>query len=121
MGFWIFMFITNMLIPLMMIIFGKVFLKNPPKEINSIYGYRTSMSMKNRDTWDFAHQYCGKLWYRLGLAMLPISAAVMCFVLGKDENITGMAGGILCAVQTIVLIASIRPTEKALKKKFGNS
>ncbi|MCM1064469.1 MAG: SdpI family protein [Eubacterium sp.] len=120
MVFWIFMFLMNMIIPLMMIAFGKIFLKNPPKEINSVYGYRTSMSMKNRDTWDFAHQYCGKLWYRLGLAMLPISAAVMCFAIGKDETITGMVGGIVCAVQTIALIASVCPTERALKKKFGN-
>ena len=52
MGFWIFMFMTTLLIPVMMIVFGLIFLKNPPKEINWAYGYRTSMSMKNQETWD---------------------------------------------------------------------
>lgn len=119
MGFWIFMFIMDMMIPLMMIVFGKWFLKNPPKEINSIFGYRTSRSMKNRDTWDFAHRYCGKLWYQCGLAMLPVSVVVLLPVIGKNEDVTGMVGGILCAAQTFMLIGSVYPVEKALKKRFG--
>ena len=32
--------------------FWKIFMKKAPKEINSVFGYRTSMSMKNKDTWD---------------------------------------------------------------------
>ena len=27
--------------------------------------------MKNQDTWLFAHQYCGRLWLRWGLVLLP--------------------------------------------------
>ena len=38
-------------------------MKKAPKEINSVFGYRTSMSMKNKDTWEFAHKYCGKVKY----------------------------------------------------------
>lgn len=63
MGFWIFMMFIELLIPVTMIGFGKMFLKHSPKEINMAFGYRTSMSMKNRDTWEFAHKYCGKIWY----------------------------------------------------------
>ena len=118
MGFWIFMLIMDIMLPLIMIVFGRWFLKSAPKEINPVFGYRTSMSMKNKDTWDFAHKYCGKLWYRWGLAMLPVSVAAMFFAIGKNENITGMVGGIICAVQTIILISSIYPTEKALKNTF---
>ena len=50
------MVMMDLMIPLIMIVFGKVFLKNPPKEINLIYGYRTGRSMKNKDTWNFAHR-----------------------------------------------------------------
>ena len=63
MGFWIFMLIMDMLLPVTMIYFGKQFMKNAPKEINATFGYRTTMSMKNKDTWEFAHKYCGKIWY----------------------------------------------------------
>ena len=60
MGFWIFMLIMDLLLPFAMIGFGRYFMKKAPKEINSVFGYRTSMSMKNKDTWEFAHKYCGK-------------------------------------------------------------
>lgn len=119
MGFWIFMLIMDVMIPLMMIAFGRLFLKHPPKEINAVFGYRTSRSMKNKDTWEFAHRYCGKLWFRCGLVLLPLSAAGLLPAMGKEEGATGIAGSIVCTVQILVLIGSIYPVEKALKKKFG--
>ena len=38
MGFWIFMFLSNELIPILMLLFGWIFKKHPPKNINSVYG-----------------------------------------------------------------------------------
>ena len=66
MGFWIFMVIMDLLVPLTMIGFGRYFLKQAPGTINWVFGYRTEMSMKNKDTWEFAHKYIGKLWYIKG-------------------------------------------------------
>ena len=63
-GFWIFMLIMDLLVPFTMIGWGKLFLDKAPKNINYTFGYRTTMSMKNQDTWQFAHKYCGKLWFR---------------------------------------------------------
>ena len=48
MGFWIFMLVMILLIPITMIGFGKLFLKQAPGEINAVFGYRTTMSMKIR-------------------------------------------------------------------------
>ena len=47
MGFWIFMLIMNLLIPVTMIGFGRLFMYKAPGAINVVYGYRTSISMKN--------------------------------------------------------------------------
>lgn len=118
MGFWIFMLICNLFMPAIMIIMGNVFVKNPPKTINSVYGYRTAMSTKNQETWDFAHHYCGKLWTKTGWILLPVSVLVMLPVIGKSEDIIGTAGGVLMIVQCIVLIGSIFPVEHALMKQF---
>ena len=54
MGFWIFMLLTALLIPLTLICFGARFVSKPPDRINAVYGYRTRRSMKNADTWRFA-------------------------------------------------------------------
>ena len=55
-----------LLIPGTMVLFGYVWKKHPPKTINGIYGYRTRRSMQNWATWEFAHQYCARLWRKLG-------------------------------------------------------
>ena len=122
MGFWIFMLIMDLLIPCTMIGFGAGFLKSGgPKEINGVFGYRTTMSMKNRETWEFAHNYCGKLWRFSGLVMLPVSIASMFFVLGKESDVIGKFGGAVLAVQLAFLLLSIIPTEKALRKNFDKN
>ncbi len=123
MGFWIAMFICNLLVPLLMIIFGRIMYKHAPKSINGVYGYRTSMSMKNEDTWKFAHDYCGRLWYKIGLIMLIPSVLVQLPFVKSSTDTIGIMTVVLETVQICVMIASIFPTEKALRKtfdKYGN-
>ena len=75
MAFWLFLTAMDLLIPAIMVGIGARFLKHPPKTINALYGYRTARSMKNQETWNFAHETCGKLWVRLGkLSFLPAPA-----------------------------------------------
>ena len=118
MGFWLFMLISNLLIPFTIIFWGKYFMKKAPDKINGVFGYRTSMSMKNRTTWEFAHKHFGRIWYLCGLVMLPITAAAMLLFIGKSVDDTGIAGGIICMIQLVFLIGSILPTERALKRNF---
>lgn len=113
-----FMFIVTMLVPLIMIIFGARFEKKAPKEINAVFGYRTTMSMKNKETWQFAHKYIGRLWKMCGWLVLLISAVVIIVSYGKDIAAVSIIGGITCAVQIIVMLCTIIPTEIALKKNF---
>lgn len=121
MGFWIYMLIANLLLPAAMIGFGGYFARHAPKEINPLFGYRTAMSMKNRETWEFAHRYCGRLWRVIGWSMLAASVAVMLFVMGRDVGTVGAYGGILSMAQLAVLIASVLPTERALRRTFDEN
>lgn len=119
MWFWWFMFFCNLLIPVILIIAGRMMWKHCPKEINGILGYRTKRSMKNMDTWKFAHDYCGRLWWKAGWIMLLLSIlAQIPFFHSSDERI-GAASSAICIVQCIILIASIFPTERALKRTFA--
>lgn len=118
MGFWLFMMIMLLVIPLTMIIFGKVFLSSPPQELNSLCGYRTNMSMKNKDTWEFAHRYFGRLWYRFGwYSLLTLLPAV--FLIGESEETVGLYFTVIIIFQTGMLVGCIFPTERALKRNFN--
>lgn len=103
-----------------MIIAGRFMWKRPPKQINSLIGYRTTRSMKNDDTWTFAHEHCGKSWWKAGWIVLLPSIIVHIPFYGKTENALGIVSMVLMAVQLIVLIVSIFPTERALKRAFTN-
>lgn len=118
MWFWWFMLAVDMLVPLCMILFGRMMWKHPPEKINGIIGYRTTRSMKNTDTWNFAHDYCGRLWWKIGWILLIPTAAAHIPLYHRSENTVGAAGCILCAVQCIILIVSIFFTERALKRNF---
>lgn len=85
MGFWFFMLAMNLIIPLSMIFLGKYFSKHAPGQINMLFGYRTARSMKNQDTWQFAHHYFGKLWFKMGLWMLVLTVAAMLRDSGKTQ------------------------------------
>ena len=118
MTFWITMFLVNMLIPAALIIMGAVFRRATPKKINRIAGYRSSWSMKSRETWEFAHKHSGKIMKIVGLVLFVVSAAVMALCFGMDEDGVGMFAMALCSAQCVVMIAAIFPTEIALRKNF---
>ena len=120
-GFWLFMLVMDLLIPVTMIVLGRLFLRKPPHTINYTFGYRTAMSMKNQETWQFAHQYCGKLWLRLGWMLVPLSVIPMLFVIGRDIETVANVGLAVSLLQLAPLVGSIFPTELALKKVFDKN
>jgi hypothetical protein len=74
--------------------------------------------MKNIDTWKFAHDYCGRLWWKMGWIMLMPSIIVQLPFYNSSVSTIGIVGGILCTVQGVIMIVSIIPTETALKRNF---
>ncbi|MDE6740663.1 MAG: SdpI family protein [Lachnospiraceae bacterium] len=118
MEFWCFMLVFDLLIPFIMILCGRMMWKHPPKSINGIVGYRTRRSMLNSNTWQYAQEYCGRLWWKVGWVMLLPSVLLHIPFYGSSKNVVGVMGCILCTMQCIALIAPIYVTESALKKNF---
>lgn len=115
--FWINL-LLGIMVPAILTVIGGIFLKHPPKEINFIAGYRTARSMKSREAWDFANRYSARLMLICGIVLLIISAAIMVIFRNKSEDIQAMIMVVLCTVQTIAIVVTIIPVEKALKDKF---
>lgn len=95
--------------------------KHYPKDINGLIGYRTSRSMKSKEAWKFAHEYCGKLWWGIGWIMLIPSIIIHIPFYRATYDTIGLVGGILITSQIIILIGSVFPTEKALKRTFTDN
>lgn len=120
MRFWWFMFFCNMLYSFAMIIGGYFMWKHCPKAINSVCGYRTRRSKTNMGTWKFAHENCGKRWWKIGWIMLVPTILVQIPFYGESDNTIGTLGLIICIIECAILIVSIIPTERALKNTFND-
>lgn len=112
-----FLLFTNSIIPLMMIIVGLIWKKNPPVGINWVYGYRSSMSMKNEETWKFAHMHNAKIWCRVGTIWLVVSLIPMFLFKEHYELISEW----VTIIGLIIIITSLIPTEIALRRKFDKN
>jgi hypothetical protein len=118
MAFWVFMLVTQLLIPLSMLGFGRQFLKGGPRKINTLFGYRTPMSMKNQETWEHAHVYAGRIWWKMGILTLPIPFVTMLPLLRQSTETIGRFGALFCWLQCILMLAVIPMTERELKRVF---
>lgn len=121
MGFWLFMLLFVLMIPITMVYFGRRFFKSPPKSINATFGYRSTMSMKNQETWKLAHTVCGRFWFRCGRILLPLSVVPMLFVIGRGTETVGYTGVIIVFIQLVPLLCALPVTEHALRKKFDKN
>lgn len=119
MGFWAFMLIMVLLMPITMMVLGHRYMRNAPKSINPTSGYRTNRSMKSQESWDFSHQYVGRIWFITGIIGIPLSLVSMVLVMGQEAGKVGLMGGIIAVAQMIPLgVVPIILTERALRKNF---
>lgn len=112
--------IMTMLIPLIMVVCGWLFMHGIPKDRNSLFGYRTAMSVKNDDTWRFAHEYCGRLWLIIGLVLFAVTTVFMVLSMNMDPERVAFISGILMMIYVVPLLATVAATESAMKKTFDS-
>ena len=115
---WWICFGISLIIPAVLALAGLLSWKHCPKKINSLVGYRTARSMKNEETWRYANETCGKFFFRTGLGMALLSAALLLALLrASREAIGGVTAG-RCLINLIPIFVCIAKTESALKKRF---
>ena len=109
-----------LLVPLMtgpiFMLAGLVMMYFSPKEINALYGYRTSSSMKNQERWDFAQNYSARELIKFGGILLLTSG--LGFVFEFSDEIAVIVGLGLMIAMVVVLFIRV---EKAIKKRFPDS
>ena len=118
MQMWFFMLFIAIVLPLIMFMSSFYFIAGGPKNINNIFGYRTGRSMINKDTWIFAHEYCGKLWLKVSIAFILASIVIMLCLIKTDQRVFVAVGFVIFIAEFITLFFTINKTEKALADNF---
>ena len=116
--YWALMVIQIVVIPAVMIYFGRKFMNEPPKKDGSGFSYRSDRSVRNSSTWDFAHRYLGRLWFCAGVATAAATAIVVFVMLGQGTQEFSYVMGVMVLIHLIPLCVPLFLTERALKKNF---
>lgn len=118
MQMWFFMLFIAIVLPLIMFMSSFYFIAGGPKNINNIFGYRTGRSMINKDTWIFAHEYCGKLWLKVSVVFILASIVIMLCLIKTDQRVFVAVGFVIFIAEFVTLFFTISKTEKALADNF---
>ncbi len=96
-GVWIVMLIADLWLPIFLIIYGSIYSKKAPADINGSNGYKTARSRLSQETWEFANHYSARIARVVGWILLFLSlAALLLFLWGKsDANVSIFGVGIL--------------------------
>ena len=92
---------------------GLIMKIKPPQNINSLYGYRSTKSMKNQTNWNVAQQYSGMQCRKIGLIFLFIGA-LLCVLFWNTPSWI-LPSFIISAVITSAIVIMIS-TERHLEK-----
>lgn len=114
------MLISTAFIPLLLIVIGKIFAKYPSKEPNIAIGFRTKLSMMNKETWDFAQKLFPIVWINLGRRLLSLSLVTLFLLYSNDKDYTGNLVIILMLVQVVLMLGSILYVNLKLKETFNS-
>ncbi len=106
-------------LPLASVIMGLILWKNPPG-INTMFGFRTKLSMSSEELWHYAQTLSGKLTVIVFSPMAVISAAAGAFAVSNEfdsDQKFWLLGG-LVIFEIVLLIAVNIYVGHRLKRSF---
>ena len=110
------MAIPSLITGIIFLLLGWAFYQNPPSKINPLVGYRTKLSMKSQQHWDFSQRYSARQMMKGGGLMLVLS--LLSYFIPVETGIKQTGGIILLVLCAIYVILT---TETALRKRFPKS
>ncbi len=96
---------------LLLVIIAIIFQKNQPKEINSLYGYRTPRSQANAAVWKAANDFSST--YMLKVCLAAFAIPIVGYLLFSDQNLI-----ITLILHSVLLVSTVFTTEQYLNSNF---
>ena len=117
---WIEMFlrIAVMAGPLLLLLFGLIYLLVPPKEANYSLGYRFWWGMASLEAWQYTQSVAGKVWTAMGVS-LTVILALICNAFRRMDPMAMVWTALVCIIVELVLIGgSCIAINSMVKKRY---
>ncbi|PGL03916.1 hypothetical protein CN912_30670 [Bacillus cereus] len=85
--------------------------KRPPTDINPIFGYRTTRSMKNMKLWEAGNRYSSEIMTQNGVIIIILGSIISLFLNNPSTAILLLMGSML-----LLFISMFIRVENMLKK-----
>lgn len=112
--------VVNMLLPLTMLGLGLMIWLTKPG-YGDMFGYRTTWSLKSKETWERAQGLFGKICtitYAV-ISFISLICGVIPIVGGFDKYAVGIMAGVLSLVQFVSVFVVIGVTDGIVKREFN--
>jgi uncharacterized membrane protein len=111
------------LLGVILLLAGLIQKRFPPKEINSLYGYRTARSMQDQQHWDEGNKYSIQFMFNCGCILL-IAGILLSVVLNlltiDPKSKAWLQVALVVAGSVAIVIVLFSKTEKHLKDTFND-
>jgi uncharacterized membrane protein len=104
-----------------LLLLGTLLRIKPIRKINPLFGYRTSQSMANQASWDFANKNFSIKVQIIGATSLLLSAILTACSFFQVEIDYQLIALILIIVQSVLVIVAIILVERSLRRRSTNT
>ncbi len=112
------MYLLMLAVPVCAVVLGFMCWRCPPKGPTWAYGYRSRRARASTESWLFAQNLAGQIWYFLGLVMLIGSFLVVRKLSMENIESAFATASILIVVQLVLVCLCQLPTEYLLLRRF---
>lgn len=109
----------TMVMSLIFLVGGYSLRKTAKRKINHVIGYRTSLSMKNEDTWAFANDELGKIWIKIGWFIVPFTILFNVVFAFVKLNCYEMVCVLFVIGEIVVLFITRAIVESKMRRTFN--
>lgn len=89
--------------PLLLLLFGLIYLLVPPKEANYALGYRFWWGMASLEAWQYTQKIAGRVWSAMGVG-LTVILAFICNAFRRMDPMVMVWTAFGCLIAELVLI-----------------
>lgn len=111
--------IVIMIVPLTLIVSGAISYLRPPKNANSLYGFRTRLASRTAHTWIYANRKSAQLFIIFGAASLLANLILYFLLAGENtDSIVKLLAYVSIGLILLALLSNVLIVQFLLKKKF---
>ncbi|MDO5559462.1 MAG: SdpI family protein [Oscillospiraceae bacterium] len=117
-SFWIYFFVSLFIFVFSFCI-GNYLVKTPPKDMYQLFGYRTELSVRNQDTWDFAQVNSGRVCRIVSVtAFILALVLIIKFKTANGRLVFNLCSILVLAAQLLSLSVTFPVTEYLIFRNF---